>query len=143
MIAMLRKDRGGLWAGDEASARVLAGIKAGEVIACEIKRPRNLQMHRLFWALCQKVYENQETYPNAEAVAAAIKVATGHCDWIQTPRGLVGLPRSISFAKFSQEDFRDFLDKAIDYIVTHIIPGLNSVELEREVNDMLAVKVPA
>ena len=143
MIVMLRKERGGLWAADDASAGVLAGIKAGDVVACEIKRPRNLQMHRLFWALMQKVYENQETYDSPEEVAAAFKVATGHCEYVQTPRGLVGLPKSISFAKMDQSEFREFFNKALNYLTTVVIPGLNRADLEREVMEMTAMKVDA
>ena len=142
-IAMLRKDRGGLWASDDASAAILAGIKAGEVIACEIRRPRNLQMHRLFWALMQKIYENQTHYESPEEVAAAFKVAAGHCDFVQTPRGLVGVPKSISFAKMDQAEFRAFFDKALDYLTTVVIPGLNRDDLEREVMEMTAMKVDA
>ena len=141
MIVMLRKHAGALKAADEASAEALAGIKMGEVVSCQIKRPRNLAHHRLFWALMQKVAENQSHYADAEQVCAAFKIATGHCDYVQTSHGMVGIPKSISFSKMSQEEFRAFFNKALDYLTTHVIPGLDSKTLEREVNDMIAVKV--
>lgn len=143
MLVMLRKSLGGLKAADEVAASVLAGIKENDLVAVEIKRRRNLKMHRLFWALMQKIYENQETYSSPEEVAAAFKVAAGHCDFVQTPRGLVGVPKSISFAKMDQAEFRAFFDKALDYLTTVVIPGLNRDDLEREVMEMTATKVEA
>lgn len=137
MLVMLTKAPGCLKAADEATARVLAGIKMGDTVAVEIKRPRNLRMHRLFWSLMQLVAENQEHYANAEEVAAAFKVATGHCDYVQTPRGLVGIPKSISFAKMDQDAFRAFFDRALDYMVEHVIPGLDRKNLEREVHERI------
>lgn len=141
MIVMLRKHAGALKAADDASAETLAGIKMGEVVSCELKRPRNLQMLRLFWALMQKVAENQTHYADAEQVCAAFKIATGHCDYVQTSHGMVGVPKSISFAKMDQTEFREFFNKALDYLTAHVIPGLDRAQLEREVNDMIAVKV--
>lgn len=122
---------------DEQSRAALQSVKLGECVELKMKRPRNLQMHRLFWALMQKVYENQEHYKSADEVCTAFKFAVGHVDSIKTGRGVIQVPRSISFAKMDQIAFREFFDKAVKFCVTEVIPGLDSADLEREVMELI------
>ena len=137
MKALFVKDMGSLRSADDQAAEMLRGIKRGEIVMVEVKRPRNLEMHRLFWALMQKVAENQTHYRDAEEVCAAFKIATGHCTYVKTKHGLVGLPKSISFASMDQDSFRAFFDKAVDFMVSDVLPGVDRKDLTREVEDML------
>lgn len=143
MRALFEKHALSLHPADAAASDMLAGIKNGETVMVEIKRPRNLEMHRLFWALMQKVADNQEHYADAEQVCAAFKVATGHCDYVQTKHGMVGVPKSIAFAKMSQDDFRAFFDKALDFLVREVLPGVGKEELRREIDEMLGLPILA
>lgn len=115
----------------------MRSIKLGECVEVKIKRPRNLQHHRLFWALMQKVYENQEHYKSPEEVCTAFKFAVSLTDKIKTRRGEIEVPRSIAFAKMDQVAFREFFDKAVDFCVQEVIPGLGKADLEREVMEMV------
>lgn len=136
-MIVLRRELFGLIPTDEAGETFLRTIKIGECIAVDAKRPRNLQQHRLFWALMQKVYENQEHYKSADEVCTAFKFAVGHVDTLRTKRGDVQVPKSISFAKMDQVAFQDFFARALDFCVSEVIPGLDSAELEREVLEMV------
>lgn len=135
---VFRRELFGLAATDDASEAALKSVKLGECIELRIKRPRNLQQHRLFWALMQKVYENQEHYTSPEQVCTAFKFATGHVESIRTARGVIQVPRSISFAKMDQVEFGQFFKRAVDFCVSEVLPGLKSEDLEREVLEMVA-----
>lgn len=123
---------------DDASEAALKSAKLGECVEIKLKRPRNLQMHRLFWKLMQTVYENQEHYRSADEVCTAFKFAVGHCDTLRTKRGDVQVPKSIAFAKMDQIAFRAFFDAAIKFCVEEVLPGLNSEALEKEVLELVA-----
>ena len=136
-MLFMQKDLGCLKPGSEQAASALNKIKLGDLVLVEMKRPRNLHHHRKFWALAHEVANNQEHYPDAEAVVAAIKVATGHCTWVQTPKGMVGIPKSIAFHKMDQTQFEEFYDKAVGFICETIIPGLDSNALRQRIEEIL------
>lgn len=128
----------GLEATDDASEAALKSVKIGECVELKMKRPRNLQQHRLFWALMSKVHENQEHYKSPEEVCIAFKFAVGHVDSIKTARGVIQVPKSIAFAKMDQIAFGEFFKRALDFCVAEVIPGIGKEELEREVMEMVA-----
>ena len=135
---IFRRDLRGLVPTDDASEAALKSVKLGACVEVKIKSPRNLQMHRLFWKMMQIVYENQDHYQSADEVCSAFKFAVGHVDSIKTARGVIQVPRSISFAKMDQAAFRELFDKALHFCVTEVIPGLDSAEFEREVMELIA-----
>lgn len=124
---------------DPAAADFMKSLRHGEFITVEAKRPRNIQHHRLFFALVKIVFENQERYETEEHLLAALKVGLGHCDTVILKSGATAfLPRSISFAKMDQPAFNAFFDKAVDLVVKHFLPGVDSDALRQEVLDMVA-----
>lgn len=133
-----RRELFGLSPTDDASDAALKSVRFGECVELKLRRPRNLQQHRLFWALMQKVYENQDHYKSPEEVCIAFKFATGCTDKIKTRRGIVEVPKSISFAKMDQIAFAEFFKRAIDFCIAEVLPGLKSEALEQEVLDMVA-----
>ena len=137
MRVLLYKQMGALRPADELAEEVLQKIPSGTLVSVDVKRGRSLPMHRKFWKMIQIVTDNQTAYPNAEAVCAAFKVATGHCTYIETPVGRCALPKSISFANMDQSEFETFYEKAVDYCTTTVIPNLNSHDLKREVEELL------
>ena len=48
------------------------------------------------------------------------------------------IPKSIAFASMDQTAFNDFWDKAVTFIVTKVIPGMNRDALETEILSMVA-----
>ena len=138
MRALFSKGLTGLQPADDAAVKFVGRLKLHELVAVEAKQPRNLAHHRKFWKLMEIVAHNQQHYKSAEEVCAAFKVAVGHCDFVQTKHGLVGIPRSISFASMDQTEFDAFYSKAVEYLTTEVIPGLNKDALRRGVEEMLA-----
>lgn len=135
---IFRRELFGLSATDDASEAALKSVRLGECVELKLKRPRNLQQHRLFWKLMQTVYENQEHYKSADEVCVAFKFACGLTDSIKTARGVIQVPKSIAFAKMDQVQFGEFFKKAVDFCVAEVIPGMNSEALEREILELVA-----
>jgi hypothetical protein len=128
---------------DEAGEDALRKIGNGELVQVEIKKPRNIRHHRLFWALMTVVWQNldQDRYPTVEDLAAAIKIAAGLRTRIELPNGDVGfIPGSIAFHKMDQTEFSEFYERVCDLIAKHFLPGVTSEELKGEVEIMVGLR---
>jgi len=134
-----RRHMGALRPVDAVGEALLAEIPQGELVRVTIRRPRNVQHHRLFFALIATIFPHQDLYPTEEMLLAAIKVALGYGDSVKLPDGrTIIVPSSISFAKMDQKAFSEFYDRALALILTKILPNVDKADLEREVNDILA-----
>lgn len=122
---------------DEAGEEALRKIKNGSTVEIEIKQPRNVQHHRKFFAMLNIVLKNQEHYKSIDHILGACKLAIGHVEMIQTKRGVVALPLSISFASMDQSAFDDFYTRAVDWVISDVIPGLSRKDLDAEVAGQL------
>lgn len=138
MEILLRRDFGPvLRPCDEAGESALKRIGQGKIVACNVKQPRNVQHHRLFFALMSKVFENQTYFKTVEQLVTALKIAIGHTDTIQTKRGTYTIPKSISFAAMDQGEFDTFYENSVQFVLTEVIPGLGRAELEAEIREMV------
>jgi hypothetical protein len=136
MLAIFRKELGCLRPTDGAGEELLRKIKLGAVVTVEVKRPRNLQHHRKFWALMQLLYENQEHYQSADEICTVFKFRIGHTKKIKTRDGIVEEPLSIAFAAMDQDAFDGFYDRALDFAVKEILPGMQEGVLRAEVEEL-------
>ena len=140
MEILLRRDFGPvLRPCDEIGETALKRVGQGNIVTCNIKQPRNVQHHRLFFALMSKVFENQQYFSSVEQLVTALKLAIGHTDVIKTKRGTFEIPKSISFAKMDQPAFDAFYTRAVDFVLAEVIPGLGRKELEAEIQEMVGV----
>jgi hypothetical protein len=136
------KQLGALRPCDEAGEAALRKIGNGQVLQIEIKMPRNVNHHRMFWALMSLVWDNmdQERYPTVEDLVAAVKISAGLRTRLELPGGEVGfIPGSIAFSKMDQAAFSAFYDRVCDLIAKHFLPGVTSAELKNEVSIMIGV----
>ena len=123
---------------DDLAADALKRFKQKEVVKCKLTKPRNVGFHRRFFALMNVAFENQDKYLDLDTFLTVIKYMTGHCDWLDetNPHGKaikIPIPKSISFAKMDETEFREFYGKAFNVIVTRILGGVDEKELERAV----------
>ena len=132
----MRKHLAALRPDNSEAAELINKIKLNDVVLVEIRKPRNLAHHRKFFAMLQVVLSNTEKYSNLDDLLEDFKIAIGEFDWVErqvngkvyeVPKG-----RSISFARMKQDDFDIFYDRAINSVITDVIPGLDRVELEKE-----------
>lgn len=138
----LRKRFGALRPSDKAAEEWFASVPDGETLKAFIKRPRNVRMHNLYFALVGLVYDNlpEGRYQTFEQFHTALKVALGHCDTVICRDGSVAyIPKSISFAKMGQDEFAAFFDNVIAMVIKHFLPGVSDAELRREVESMVGI----
>ena len=133
----LSKKLGALYPYDEAGQAVLRRIKPGDIVEVELTKPRNAQFHRKFWAMLQIILENQEHYTSVEDLLAVCKLRIGHTHKIQTAQGIVEIPASISFAAMDDVEFANFYDRACNWVLSEVIPGLERKGLDDEVRQAL------
>ncbi len=118
----------------------MRGLTVGEIITVEMKRPRNPNHHRLYWALVTLVWQNQERYPTPEDLHAALKISAGLRTQVTLPDGTIGfIPGSIAFHKMDQTQFSAFYNRICDLIAKYFLPGVTSEELKAEVQQMTGI----
>lgn len=122
---------------DERSAAALRGVKIGASVAVEVTRPRNIQHHRLYWAMCSKLAGSIDAEP--ENISDVLKIRTGHCVTIQTKSGPIQLPRSISFAAMDQAEFREFFERCCRVISMEWLPHMSAKQVQTDVLEMMGI----
>lgn len=129
---LFRKDLGSLRPGNAQAEEWLTRQPLGVLIQVEAKKRRNVAFNAKFWAMLTIIADNVEGL-TPELLCEVVKLRTGHVDVVKTKRGVVEIPRSISFAAMSENDFSAFYDRAVAFILSDILPGLNKDELNAEV----------
>src|SRR5689334_22904958 len=100
------------------SGAIIDKLKLGKAVYVTARQPRNERHFRLFWTLCSRIADGFGC--EREDIAHILKVRTGHVRLIQTPKGVEEIPKSISFAEMSQEEFGKFFDKCLVVITEHL-----------------------
>ncbi len=104
----------------DSDYETLKKFKVGDLLECEIRKPRNYKFHKKFFALLNLVYQNQETYNNIDDLREDLTVASG---FYESRNNLQNEPvkkaKSISFAKMSEDDFGKFYNSIVDVIVKY------------------------
>lgn len=137
MEIYLQKRMGALVPADERAEDALRKIALNTTIKARISAPRNVFFHRKFFAMLNIVLKNQSLYPSLDLLLSVCKLATGHAEVIQTKHGNVAIPKSISFAKMDELAFNEFYDRAVQWVLVDVIPGLQRNELDSEVETEL------
>ena len=96
-------------------------------------RPRNIRFHCKLFAMLKIILTNQEHYQTTAELLNVCKLRIGHVDIVQTPQGEERWPKSISFASMDETEFSVFYDRAVDWVLSEVIPGLQRQHLDGEV----------
>jgi hypothetical protein len=124
----------GLKAIDEHGIGILRKIKVGEVIQCELNKPRNLAHHRKFWALLNVVWQAAGEWSSPYGLLIELKVRLGLVQEviIRSTGELVRVPKSISFAQMDQVEFDIFYEQALNALC-EMAGGIEPAALRDEV----------
>ena len=139
MSAMLMKVyKNGLAPVDDASKEALGKLKVGSLALVNVRTPRNPLQHRLLWHLARLVYENTEHFLSAEHVVEQIKIGTGFSEQVRLHIPGIGLViqergKSIAFESMPKAEFDEWFERALDYIVFDLIPGVEKDDIRREI----------
>lgn len=114
-------------------------LKLGENYEVTIKKARNVDLHRKYFALfnCAWEYlteEQQEFFATKYQFRKTVEMAAGHCDrvfsldrreWIETPK-------SISFDKVDEFEFRELYDMVKNVIFDVFLKHITVDEFDAE-----------
>ena len=93
-------------------------LKIGEDFWCDIKRARNYEFHKKFFALMKIGCENSKnvTMP-LDAYRKYATIKAGYFKTYKTPKGLFVEAESISFDSMSQDEFEKLYSAVLDFII--------------------------
>ncbi len=136
--AFFTRTLSGLTPDDDVAREMLRGIAVGRVVAVEVYRPRNLEFLRLYWAMASKIADaiGVET----DNVSDVLKVKTGHYTTVQTKSETLKFPRSISFAKMTEPEFKAFFERCCRIICTEWLPHMDHKQVQSELLEMMGIK---
>jgi len=132
-IHLVKTLDGSLKASDKEATEALKKIKLDTVVSCEIKRKRNYEHHKKFFALLNLVLENTEKYDTIDQLLVEVKLRLGYVSTLIVDGNICYTPKSISFAKMKQDTFNKFYSKTIDIVLKYFLIGANKQELENAV----------
>jgi hypothetical protein len=136
-----------LIAQDELSMEALGKIPEGKQVKCAVTVPRSLAQHRMLFALLHTVHRAQIepiAFPTVESLLDALKIATGHVREVKDLLGNIHyVPKSIDFSSMPSDEFRQWLDQAINVILEKILPWIAKTDLEDECYSILGEVGPS
>lgn len=96
-------------------AAEMAKMSWSKAIRVEAKSPRNVNFHRLFFALAHRIASAVGC--ETENVVDLLKIESGHFTLVKSKKyGDLRLPKSISFASMTGEEFSTFFDACVAVI---------------------------
>jgi hypothetical protein len=111
-------------------------LKTGEEYQCTIVRPRNYKFHKLFFALLQMVYENQEVYNNIDFMREELTKASGYYVSFFNHKGIECFrAKSISFSSMDNDEFKVFFDKFLDTVI--LVNGFDKETILENLEDFM------
>lgn len=137
---LMKRTLAGLVPADAAASELLTRVPLNATVRASIVRPRNMKLHARYWVLCDLVATHHAELNTRDQVHEVLKILTGHCDVIAM-RGtgeVIRVPRSISFAAMSADEFEAFYRRACDAVVEHLLPGVSLDDVRDEVLRMVA-----
>ena len=138
MDLLLMREGNHLVAAEPMSLETIQSLRHGEAMTAILRRNRNPYHHRKLFALLGAVMEANNTFATTQELLGAIKLATGLFEIGKTVDGIpYAQAQSIAFVSMDQARFEQWYDKAVDVILTKILPAMDRKDLEQRVHDIL------
>lgn len=126
---------------DDADHEARQRLHNGDIVLCDIRKPRNPRFHRKFFALLRLTYDNlPDTIAraldihNPDDLLIHIKLALDHYDIHHISGTPIVRVRSIDFDSMDETNFHNFYARALDHIVHHLLPGTTHTLLQEEID---------
>ena len=143
MEMILMKEGNTLVAADPVAENALQTIKRGSFVKVKLTIPRSIQHHRLFFAIIKMCYEAQnepKVFATEQDLLDVIKIGIGHCREVKDLHGRTHfVTRSIDFATMDQYEFKQFFERAMDFIFRNLLQIAEDRELERQICNALQI----
>jgi len=129
-ICMTKRQDGSFMPTYESDLMKAKKVKVGSDVEVTIKKPRNYNFHKKFFALINLGFMNQDITEVFEDWRAIVIMKCGYYRQIETDKGVVWLPKSISFAKMDESEFSELYNKVLDLYGKMF--DLNESQIENE-----------
>ena len=98
----------------------IAKFNAGDRIKVVLHTGRSPSRLRFYWQMLGKLVDATDCAPNAEALHSVIKLDLGYANPVRLRNGMTVLvPGSIAFDRMTEQEFGNFLDRAIAWVTQH------------------------
>lgn len=132
------KRLGALRPTDDEGTEAIQKIKDGSLVKISWTTPRNARLLRKLFVMLTIILDNQNHYKSTRDLLDVCKLRVGHVRIVETARGIEKFPASISFVNMPDNaEFDVFYNKAVDWMLSEVIPGLQRQHLDAEVEDQL------
>jgi len=95
-------------------------LKIGETYQCEIRKPRNIDFHKKFFALIRLGCENSPRDMPQDVYRAYVTMKAGFAEVYKTESGTMALPKSISFSNMDDTEFEKVYRSVLEVIMKDI-----------------------
>jgi len=139
MKIYLKKTDKGLVPASQNDQELFEKLSSKKTLRANIVVPRNYEFHKKFFAMIAVVWENlpeqlNKGYGTRDNFRYELTMRAGFREQWTTHKGApMWRPKSISFAKMSEQDFSELYDKVLDDVIQNFIPGLEKSILEEEI----------
>ena len=131
MKLYLRRTLRGLIPIDDTDKEKINKIPFHTPLEFEVKVPRNLGLHKKFFAMLNLAFENQDEFRNFQIFREAVIIGAGFFDRVQRLHGEeIIVAKSISFSQMDNEQFEQLYTACIDTIIDYF--SLTKKDFENE-----------
>ena len=110
-------------------------LKIGETYQVEVKRPRNYQFHKKFFALLNIGWENTDVEMPFDTYRRWVTMRAGFQKVYHTPKGELYEPESIAFSNMDNDTFSEVYERVLSIILKDT--GADKPDVEMMLNDFL------
>ena len=110
-------------------------LKIGETYQVEVKRPRNYQFHKKFFALLNIGWENTDVEMPFDTYRRWVTMRAGFYKVYHTPKGELYEPESIAFSNMDEDTFSEVYERVLSIILKDT--GADKPDVEMMLNDFL------
>ena len=110
-------------------------LKIGETYQVEVKRPRNYQFHKKFFALLNIGWENTDVEMPFDTYRRWVTMRAGFYKVYHTPKGELYEPESIAFSNMDDDTFSEVYERVLAIILKDT--GADKPDVEMMLNDFL------
>jgi hypothetical protein len=123
---------------DPQAEEWLAKKKPDSHLMVDATQPRNLRYHRKFFAFLNVIFANQDRFVDFDLFREDLMIEMGYVErWVSRTGAIRERAKSISFSQMDQDEFDRVYKSFVEHVCTKVIPGLDDMDLEREVMEFL------
>ena len=115
-------------------------LKRNSEVVVEIKKGRNIEFHKKYFALLKLTYDNfpewlEDTLNvhSIEGLRTRIKIDLGLYEVSHYGNQSIIIPKSIAFDKMDETEFEKFYNMSVNHILKNYLKGVSNEQIEEEI----------